>query len=418
MLYIKIYQNKILLRKNVGEKVQKMKLIIQELIAGFTVAIVALPLALAFGVAATGTPEGAVLGLYGAIFTGFFAALFGGTPGQVSGPTGPITVVITAVIIKYGIAYAFISTILAGIIQIFFGLLKLGRFIKYISKPVISGFMNGIALIIIMTQTSSVHDALLVVLMTIIIMIISSHITKSIPASLSALIVGTVAVLFLQPYLPHSHFYVPFLGEWSLVDKVNFIGNIPKGLPMVHIPHIDSSLLIKCIPPAFAIAILGAIDSLLTSVVMDNITGKKHNSNKELIGQGIGNMLAGLFGGMPGAGATVRSVINIKCGARTIVSGAFHSIVLLSFMLIFNKWVGQIPLAVLAGILIVTGFSMFDYDSLKKLKKPRAEEFIMLVTMILTVVVDLMVAVGVGVVLTFLHKKLFANSLKEKSMAK
>lgn len=375
----------------------------RELLAGITVSVVALPLALAFGIQATGTSEGAIIGLYGAIITGFFAAIFGGTPKQVTGPTGPITVIFTGIVAQYGLSYAFIAAFLGGILQILFGVFKLGNYIKFIPLPVVSGFMNGIAIIIIMGQLKYVSGSFLVVLITIVLMMISMKWVKALPASLMALIFGTLAVFGLENILPALQIHLPFVGEFPLFNDVERIGEIPRGLPHFYLPFADIDMYIKLLPAAFSIAILGSIDSLLTSVVMDNLTGTKHKSNKELVGQGIGNTLAGLFGAMPGAGATVRSVVNLRSGGKTALSAMIHSLFLLLIMLLLGDLASEIPLAVLAGILIVTGITMFDYDSFKVLRfEPRSDAFVMLLTMALTVVVDLMVAVGVGVVISAL----------------
>jgi sulfate permease, SulP family len=375
----------------------------RELLAGITVSVVALPLALAFGMQATGNSDGAIIGLYGAIITGFFAALFGGTKSQVTGPTGPITIIFTGIVATQGLEYAFIAAFLGGLFQILFGILKAGNYIKFIPLPVVSGFMNGIAIIIIMGQLQYVTGSFLVVLLTIIFMLVSIKWIKFIPPSLMALILGTVVVILLEKVVPAVHFTLPFINDFIFFDSVARIGEIPKGLPQFHLPVADLSTLIQLMPAALSIAVLGSIDSLLTSVVMDNMTGTKHKSNKELIGQGIGNTLAGLFGAMPGAGATVRSVVNLRSGGQTAISAMVHSVALLLFMLVFGPLAEEIPLAVLAGILIMTGITMFDYDSLKILKdEPRTDAAVMLVTMILTVAIDLMVAVGVGIVMSAL----------------
>jgi sulfate permease, SulP family len=375
----------------------------RELLAGITVSVVALPLALAFGMQATGNSDGAIIGLYGAIITGFFAALFGGTKSQVTGPTGPITIIFTGIVATKGLEFAFIAAFLGGLFQILFGLLKAGNYIKFIPLPVVSGFMNGIAIIIIMGQLQYVTGSFLVVLLTIAFMLISIKWIKFIPPSLMALILGTVAVILLEKVVPAVHFTLPFINDFIFFDSVERIGEIPKGLPEFHLPVADVTTFIQLIPAALSISILGSIDSLLTSVVMDNMTGTKHKSNKELIGQGIGNTLAGLFGAMPGAGATVRSVVNLRSGGQKAISAMVHSVFLLMFMLIFGPLAEEIPLAVLAGILIMTGITMFDYDSLKILKdEPRTDAAVMLVTMILTVAIDLMVAVGVGIVMSAL----------------
>lgn len=375
----------------------------RELLAGITVSVVALPLALAFGMQATGNSDGAIIGLYGAIITGFFAALFGGTKSQVTGPTGPITIIFTGIVATQGLEYAFIAAFMGGLFQIVFGLLKAGNYLKFIPLPVVSGFMNGIAIIIIIGQLQYVTGSFLVVILTILFMLVAMRWIKAIPPSLMALILGTVAVVLLEKVLPAIHFTLPFLHDVIFFDSVERIGEIPKGLPQFHFPAADLSTMVQLIPAALSIAILGSIDSLLTSVVMDNMTGTKHKSNKELIGQGIGNTLAGMFGAMPGAGATVRSVVNLRSGGQTAMSAMVHSVTLLLFMLVFGQLAAEIPLAVLAGILIMTGITMFDYDSLKILKdEPKTDAAIMLVTMILTVAIDLMVAVGVGIVMSAL----------------
>lgn len=305
----------------------------RELLAGITVSVVALPLALAFGMQATGNSDGAIIGLYGAIITGFFAALFGGTKSQVTGPTGPITIIFTGIVATQGLEYAFLAAFMGGLFQIAFGLLKAGNYLKFIPLPVVSGFMNGIAIIIIIGQLQYVTGSFLVVILTILFMLVAMRWIKAIPPSLMALILGTVAVVLLEKVLPAIHFTLPFLHDVIFFDSVERIGEIPKGLPQFHFPAADLSTMVQLIPAALSIAILGSIDSLLTSVVMDNMTGTKHKSNKELIGQGIGNTLAGMFGAMPGAGATVRSVVNLRSGGQTAMSAMVHSVTLLLFML-------------------------------------------------------------------------------------
>ena len=375
----------------------------RELLAGITVSVVALPLALAFGMQATGNSDGAIIGLYGAIITGFFAALFGGTKGQVTGPTGPITIIFTGIVATQGLEYAFIAAFMGGLFQIVFGILKAGNYLKFIPLPVVSGFMNGIAIIIIMGQLQYVTGSFLVVLLAIVFMLGAMKWIKIIPPSLMALILGTVAVILLEKVVPAIHLSLPFINDFIFFDSVARIGEIPKGLPQFYIPLVDIGTIVQLIPAALSIAVLGSIDSLLTSVVMDNMTGTKHMSNKELIGQGIGNSLAGLFGAMPGAGATVRSVVNLRSGGQTAISAMVHSVTLLLFMLSLGPLAEEIPLAVLAGILIMTGITMFDYYSFKILKdEPRSDAAVMLMTMILTVAIDLMVAVGVGIVMSAL----------------
>ncbi|GHE57189.1 SulP family inorganic anion transporter [Streptomyces capitiformicae] len=370
----------------------------KETLSGLTVAIVALPLAIAFGITATGTSEGALIGLYGAIFAGFFAALFGGTPAQVTGPTGPITVVATGVIATHGLEAAFLAFIMAGAFQILFGLCRLGSLIRYIPHPVVSGFMGGIALIIILGELDQVQKSFLVVAGTIVLMLVSTRVIKSIPASLIALVVMTVALRLVDSLLQDVR-----VGPVSLNTAIDYIGKIPESIPSITLPEFSGSLILTLVLPALSIALLGSIDSLLTSVVMDNITGNRHHSNKELIGQGLGNAASGLFGGLASAGATVRSVINVRSGGRTALSAATHSVILLALVVGLGAVVQYIPLAVLSGILILTAFGMFDWESLRKAHvSPRGDVAVMFATMIITVVVDLTVAVAVGVVLALI----------------
>ncbi len=388
-----------------------------DIFGGVTAGIVALPLALAFGVQ---SGLGAIAGLYGAIALGFFSAILGGTKSQISGPTGPMTVVsaafIAGAIANFGgidnawgvIVLAFL---LAGLFQIVFGLLKIGEYVKYIPYPVLSGFMSGIGLIIIVFQffpalglespskISEVfrelpnaigHYNLMSILFTsgtIIIIYLFPRITKAIPGALVALLISSATA-----YL--AGLEVPLIGE------------IPAGLPSLKISALSTlglSDLSFVIIPAIALAGLGAIDSLLTSVVADNMTRTKHNSNKELIGQGIGNMAASLLGGIPGAGATMRTVVNIKSGGRTRLSGVIHAMFLMLILLGLGKYVAYIPISALAGVLITVGISILDLKGLKNIFKiPRSDALILVLVILLTVFVDLLQAVGIGMVLASL----------------
>ncbi|WP_017153104.1 SulP family inorganic anion transporter [Bacillus bingmayongensis] len=377
--------------------------IAKECLAGFTVAIVALPLAIAFGIAATGTSEGALVGLYGAIFAGLFAALFGGTAGQVTGPTGPITVIATGVIARYGLEASFLAFMMAGLFQILFGVCKLGSYIRYIPYSVVSGFMNGIALIIILGEMKHVKNSFLLVLLTILVMLVAGKWIKAIPASLIALVGVTLALPLFSHVLQGLTIQLPFLGTIPLNDMIEKIGAIPEAMPSLHVPSFSGSTVLELILPALSIALLGSIDSLLTSVVMDNVTGTRHKSNKELIGQGIGNIMSGLFGGLAGAGATVRSIVNIRSGGKTALSACMHSIILFIFIMGLGAVVQYIPLAVLSGILILTGIGMFDWDSMKKMHvTPKGDVVVMLLTMVITVKFDLMIAVAFGIILSFI----------------
>ncbi len=381
-----------------------------EILSGLTVAVVALPLAIAFGVTATGTSEGALVGLYGAIFAGFFAAVFGGTPGQVTGPTGPITVVATGVIAAHGLESAFIAFVMAGAFQILFGLCRLGSLIRYIPHPVVSGFMGGIALIIILGELDQVRRSFLVVAATIVLMLVSARVIKSIPSSLIALVTITAILPLADPLLRDVR-----IGPVTLNTAVDYIGRIPESIPSIAIPDFSGSLILTLVLPALSIALLGSIDSLLTSVVMDNITGGRHRSNRELVGQGLGNMASGLFGGLASAGATVRSVVNVRSGGRTGLSAATHSVLLLALVAGLGAVVQYIPLPVLSGILILTALGMFDWESLRKARvSPRGDVVVMFATMIVTVLVDLTVAVAVGVTLALIVH--FVQSRRRKAL--
>ena len=393
------------------------KYMINDLYGGITAAIVALPLALAFGVQ---SGMGAIAGLYGAIALGFFAALFGGTSTQISGPTGPMTVVSSAIIAGeiavYGSVEAAMGTIvatfvLAGVFLVIMGFTKIGQYIRYIPYPVVSGFMSGIGLIIIIMQIfpffgmkspSSIVDifsnlseikngcnlhAVILSILTMAVIYLFPKLTKAVPSTLVALLVlSSVAYL--------------------LNMDVAIIGDIPKGLPDVHIDtllEMDWHHPMVMVIPALTLAALGAIDSLLTSVIADNMTKTKHNPNKELIGQGIGNMVAGIIGGLPGAGATMRTVVNIRAGGKTRLSGMIHSLVLLIILLGAGAYAKLIPIPVLAGILITVGIGIIDYKGLKHLVRvPRADAFVMITVLVLTVFVDLLQAVAVGLVLASL----------------
>lgn len=382
---------------------------------GLTAGIVALPLALAFGVQ---SGLGAAAGLYGAIFLGFFAAVFGGTPSQISGPTGPMTVVTAATValfvtqsngdISSVIAPILACFVLAGIFQIVMGIFKIGSLIKYIPYPVVSGFMSGIGVIIILLQlfkaiglpspasTIAVVKeigpalqninlwALLYAAITILIIYLFPRITKVIPSTLIALLAVTGLSLVMDKAVP-------------------LIGDIPQGFPEIKIGEIfsiDSKFYLTVLEAGATLAALGAIDSLLTSVIADNVTKTKHKSNKELIGQGIGNSVAGIFGGLPGAGATMRTLVNIRSGGRGRLSGVIHSVVLLIILLGAGKYAALIPQSVLAGILITVGIGILDYKSLGHLMKvPRADAAIMLIVLFVTVFFDLLIAVGVGMIL-------------------
>lgn len=404
-----------------------------DLFGGLTAGVVALPLALAFG---EQTELGAIAGLYGAIAIGIVAAIFGGTKTQISGPTAPMTVV-SALIIADAVAYSggslemafpiIIATFfIAGLFESLMGVFRLGTYIKYIPYPVISGFMTGIGVIIIITQIfpffgvsapsggplatiKSMHKipeivnfySIGVAVATIAIIYAFPRISKKVPSALVALIILSLAAYFLLP-------------EDSIL-KINSKGAIPTGLPELELGFIkvfgDWKHMMVVMEYAFTLAALGAIDSLLTSVVADNMTTDRHDSNQELVGQGIGNMAAALIGGLPGAGATMRTVININTGGRTKLSGIVAGGFLLLVLLGLGALVGHVPNAVLAGILITVGIGIMDYRVFKHIRSlPKSEVVVMLTVLFLTVFVDLLIAVAIGMVLSAL---LFMKKISE-----
>ncbi|MBN2767731.1 MAG: SulP family inorganic anion transporter [Campylobacterales bacterium] len=379
-----------------------------DLFGGVTAAIIALPLALAFGVA---SGLGASAGLWGAIILGFLASLFGGTPTQISGPTGPMTVVVaSSVVVLHGNIGLIVSMIaLAGIFQIVFGMIKAGKFVQYIPYPVISGFMSGIGIIIIILQLKplfgfNVDSSVPHTLITLFPELGSMNV--------SALLLGVLAlaIVYLIPqkisrYIPSPLLALVILTIVSLIFNLDVqrIGDIPSGFPSLVMPGFDLKLYSTIISLAFTLAILGSIDTLLTSIVADSITRTKHNPNKELIAQGLGNLVCGITGSVPGAGATMRTVINVKSGGTTRYSGIIHSLTLLGIVLLLAPLASKIPLALLAGLLIKVGIDILDYKFIKVWRQsPRNDLLVMLSVFFITVFFDLMIAVGVGVLLACL----------------
>lgn len=417
-----------------------------DVFGGITAGIVALPLALAFGIQAfsgVDSPEassmGALAGLVGATLLGFFAALFGGTHSQISGPTGPMTVITASIVsgawassqgnISAVILSMSLAGIFCGLFQVIFGLIRIGKYVRYIPYPVLSGFMSGIGVIIILQQIypiigkkspastldmiinfpAALADGVSVIalalgLACISLIVLVPKVTKKVPATLVALIAVTVVSLFTN------------------LDSSLTIGNIPAGLPMpfftkVQLDGIDwASVLEASLVPGLTLAGLGSIDTLLTSVVADNITKTKHNSNQELIGQGIGNAVAGLFCGLAGAGATMRTVVNVKSGGRTQISGMIHAVLLLAILLGLGSLVKYVPLSVLAGILITVGWGIIDFRGFKDiLRIPKSDAFVMMVVFLMTVFVDLLTAVGIGMVIACVLFMKRAGDLVENS---
>jgi SulP family sulfate permease len=382
-----------------------------DLFGGVTTAIISLPLALAFGVA---SGAGAEAGLWGAIMVGFFAALFGGSSSLISEPTGPMTVIMTAVLTsmmaKYpetGMAISFTIVMMAGAFQILLGTLKLGKYITLMPYSVISGFMSGIGVILIILQLSPLlghpspsggvmgtlsalpntlanikFSELFLALLTLgILFFFPKKYRKYVPAQLVAL----VAITLLSMLLFSS-------------DDIRRIGEIPAGLPSLVIPHFNIEIFTTMVIDALVLGTLGCIDTLLTAVIGDSLSRKEHDPDKELRGQGIANMISGLFGALPGAGATMGTVTNIQVGARSPISGMIRALVLALVVLVAGGLTEPIPMAVLAGIAVYVGFNILDWSFIQRAHKVSIQGMaIMYGVMLLTVFVDLIVAVGLGV---------------------
>jgi len=380
-----------------------------DLIAGVIVGIVALPLAIAFAIASGVKPE---QGLYTAVICGFVIGALGGTRAQVSGPTGAFIVIIYGIVQQYGYDGLAVATILAGFILIAMGLLRMGAFLKFIPYPVTVGFTSGIALIIFSGQirdffglqmqsvpadfvekweayfhsiSTTNWQALAVGAVSLAIVFLWPRITPKVPGSLVAIIAATAAVQLLT------------LDVETIGSR---FGSVPNTLPAPHFPHLTWALITKMFSPALTIAILAAIESLLAAVVADGMMGTRHRSNMELIAQGIGNVVSPIFQGIPATGAIARTATNIKSGGRTPVAAIIHATTLLLIMLFFGKWAALIPMATLAAILIFVAYNMSEYHAfLKLLKSPKSDVAVLLVTFALTVLIDLTVAIQVGVVL-------------------
>ena len=376
-----------------------------DLFGGITSAIVALPVALAFGVA---SGLGAAAGIYGAIAVGFFAALFGGTRSQISGPTPSMTIAMAVIVTTHAstLGEALTVVVMGGLLQILLGISKLGRFVAYTPYVVISGFMSGIGIIIILIQIlpflgapTSPHGpmgalqelpealanfnagAFVIGMVSLGIGILwPRRLARYLPSPLAALVAGTLlGVLWL--------------------NNAPVIGQIPVGLPEFQFSVPSVGFLVSAVHPAIILALLGSVDSLLTSLIADSLTGTQHQPNRELVGQGIGNMVAGVFGGLPGAGATMGTVTNIRAGGRTPVSGMLRSLLLLMLLLGLGHYVEPIPHAVLAGILMKIGWDIIDWRFLTLVHRIRREHLIvMLLTLGLTVFVDLVTAVAIGLI--------------------
>lgn len=405
------------------------ELFIKDLFAGIIVGIVALPMCIAFAVASGVSPE---KGLVTGIIAGFIISFLGGSRVQIGGPTGAFIVIVFGILSQYGMEGLIISTILAGIMLIVFGLLRLGSLLKFIPHPLIVGFTSGIALIIFSTQIKDAfglqidnvpsefiakwgayfhslgsvnYFALAITLLTIIISLLFNRITNKIPGSFVAIILMTAIVAI---------FNVPVTTIETLY------GEIPNKIAF-SVPSIDWSNIRYYFEPALTIALLCAIESLLSAVVADGMIGSNHRSNTELIAQGVANILTPLFGGIPATGAIARTATNIKNGGKTPVAGLIHAVVLLLIMLVFGKWAKLIPMSCLAGILIIVAYNMSEWRSFIAILRGSAFDIIVLLTtFLLTVLVDLTVAIQIGIVLSaILFMKRMADNgqaiLKDKN---
>ena len=385
-----------------------------DLTGGVTAAVVALPLALAFGNAALG-PGGAIYGLYGAIITGFLAALFGGTPAQVSGPTGPMSVTVAGVVSSLAavgasrelsqgdmLAMVMAAVVLGGLLQILMGVLRLGRYITLVPYSVVSGFMSGIGVIILCLQIGPLFGISSQGGVVSSLQMVSTNFTPN-PAAI-AVGIATLVVVFAAPRRVTKVIPSPLLGLllitplalWLFPEDLPRIGSIPEGGLSFSAPNWSNHLplLLKA---GLVLAVLGAIDSLLTSLVADNISQSRHRSDRELVGQGIANSISGLFSGLPGAGATMRTVINIRSGGRTPLSGMTHSVVLLILLLGAGPLAEGIPTALLAGILIKVGLDIIDWGFLLRAHRLSFKTaLVMWGVLLMTVFWDLIGAVLVG----------------------
>lgn len=382
--------------------------LLNDITAGIIVGVIALPLAIAFGIASGVSPE---KGIITAIIGGFFISLLGGSRVQIGGPTGAFIVVVFGVVQQYGVDGLMVATLLAGFILIIMGIAKFGSIIKFIPHPVTVGFTSGIAVIIFSSQVKDFfglnmqkvpsefiekcyafatnfsvnYYAFGIGALALLIMIFWNKITHKIPGSLAAIVITTIIV---------TYFKLPV----STIGSV--YGNIPSTLPLPHIPHVDLVTFRNLIQPATTIALLAAIEGLLSAVVADGMIGKTHRSNMELVAQGIANVISPLFGGIPVTGAIARTAANIKNGGRTPIAGIVHAITLLLIMLFLGSFAKLIPMTTLAAVLIIVAYNMSEWRTfVSLLKSPKSDVIVLLTTFFLTVIIDLTVAIEVGVVL-------------------
>lgn len=394
--------------------------LLQDLIAGMIVAVVAIPLAIAFGIS---SGVGPTEGLVTAIIAGFIISAFGGSKVQIGGPTGAFIVIIYGIIQQHGLTGLLIATIMAGILLILMGVFKLGNVIKFVPYPVIVGFTAGIAVTIFSTQMNDlfgmgiqdapadfIHKwicyfqhwrdinwwAFAIGIASLLIIIFSTKLSKKIPGSLVAIVLMTLVVWLLRKF-----------GGITSITTIGDLYTLPSGMPAPHLPELNLSdgqtlinLIQELFPSAFTIAMLGAIESLLSAMVADGVIGDKHNSNTELIAQGVANVVTPFFGGIPATGAIARTMANINNGGRTPIAGMIHAVILLLVLLCFGPLVGMIPMACLAGVLIIVSYNMSGWREIVTLSKaPKSDVIVMLVTFVLTVIFDLTIAIEIGLLL-------------------
>jgi sulfate permease, SulP family len=395
----------------------------KDIMAGLIVGIVALPLAIAFAIASGVSPE---KGLYTAIIAGFIISAMGGSRVQIGGPTGAFIVIVYGIVQAHGTNGLIVATFMAGVMIMIMGIARLGSVIKFIPYPLIIGFTSGIALIIFSSQTKDFFGlkmgavpadfidkwksyiqnvrtvniyAVFIAAITVTIILFWPKITRKIPGSLVAILVTTAAMQLL-------HLPIETIGSR--------FGRIQSSFPTPSIPNLDFSTIKNLVRPAFTIALLGSIESLLSAVVSDGMIGGNHKSNMELVAQGTANIFSSLFGGIPATGAIARTATNVKNGGRTPVAGIVHAFTLLLIVLFVGKWAALIPMATLAGILVIVAYNMSEWESfLSVMKGPRNDVAVMITTFLLTVLIDLTVAIEIGMVLAaflFMHKMIkFSN---------
>ena len=387
-----------------------------DIMAGIIVGIVALPLAIAFGIASGVTPE---KGIITAIISGFIISLLGGSKVQIGGPTGAFIVIIYGIIQKYGIEGLMIATVMAGVFLLLFGLLKLGTIIKYIPSPIVVGFTSGIAVTIFTTQIKDLFGLTIesvpsdfiekwgyyishfstadlwcsiVGILSVVIIALTPKVSKKIPGSLVAIIVMTVAALILKNYF-----------GVTTIETIGDRFSVSSAIPDAHMPAMTWDTIKSLVAPALTIAVLGAIESLLSATVADGVIGAHHNSNTELVAQGLANIASPIFGGIPATGAIARTMTNINNGGKTPVSGIVHAIVLLLIFLFFMPLAKYIPMACLAGVLVIVSYGMSGWRSfLALMKNPKSDVTVLLITFFLTIIFDLTVAIEVGLIIACL----------------